>query len=53
MKIFFVLMVLFSFSALTACNAKGVAKDVGDAGNGLAKTVDDTINRENVKKDNE
>lgn len=51
MKIFFGLMILVSLSFLNACNVKEAAKDVGDAGNSVGKTIDDTINRENVKKD--
>ncbi|VAW64591.1 hypothetical protein MNBD_GAMMA09-953 [hydrothermal vent metagenome] len=49
MKIFVVVIFVLCFFSLTACNAKETAKDVGDAGNSLAKTVDDTINRENTK----
>jgi len=51
MKMFFVLVMLVSVVSLGACNVKEAAKDVGDAGNSLGKTVDDTINRDNVKKD--
>lgn len=43
MKKLFMLLVLVSLSSLTAC--KELAKDVGDAGNSLGKTIDDTINR--------
>ena len=51
MKGFFsVIVVVFLFS-LSACNVKEAAKSVGDAGNSAGKTIDDTINRENVKKD--
>ena len=41
---------IFLFT-LSACNVKEGAKSVGDAGNSVGKTIDDTINRENIKKD--
>ena len=43
MKKLFMLLVLVTLFSLGAC--KEFAKDVGDAGNSLGKTVDDTINR--------
>jgi len=51
MKYILVFLFALSLGSLSACNVKEAAKDVGDAGNSLGKTVDDTINREKVKKD--
>jgi len=51
MKIIFTILFVVSIGSITACNVKEAAKDVGDAGNHLGKTIDDTINRDNVKKD--
>ena len=51
MKFILIAVFLLPVIALSACNVKEAAKDVGDAGNSLGKTIDDTINRENVKKD--
>ena len=44
MKSFIGLMVMVFLFTLSACNVKEGAKSVG-------KTIDDTINRENIKKD--
>ena len=51
MKGFFSVMFVAFLFTLSACNVKEAAKSVGDAGNSAGKTIDDTINRENVKKD--
>jgi len=53
MKMFLGLVMLVCVVFLGACNVKEAAKEVGDAGNSLGKTIDDTINRDHVKKDNE
>lgn len=44
MKKIFLLLMFVSVFSLAGC--KEFAKDVGDAGNSLGKTVDDTINRD-------
>ena len=42
-KVFSILLLLAFLTPLSAC--KEFAKDVGDAGNSLGKTIEDTINR--------
>jgi len=49
MKKIFVITVLLSLFSLTGC-LKDAAKSVGDVGNSGVETVDNTINRDKVKK---